>query len=468
MAKESRMRSKLVLALFGLLLLSTVISSTLQLVNSADNPQTGKGSDSLQNPAKKVIGSPAPMLMGDIPRPLVYRMNVDGAIGAVTDDRIGDAIEKAEDNNAQLLVIMMDTPGGFTKPTWSIIKKILNSPVPVCVYIGPSGARAGSAGVYITYASHFAAMAYSTNIGAAHPVGGQGEKIDSIMNEKVTNDAVAQIKACAEKRHRNATWAENAVRNSVSITDHEALDSNVIDIRARDYNDLLAQIDGRETEVPAGKRVMKVAGAETRDIPVTFIQKLLEIITQPDIAFILFSIGGLGIVLELYNPGSIFPGIIGAICLILAFYAFQALPINYAGVALILLAIVLFIVEIKVVSHGLLTAGGIVSLVLGGMMLVNDSDPNLRVSGTILTTIAVLVGGTLILVMWLALKARNRKVVTGEDALVGKVGEIHKDHYVFVEGALWKFICDQPLEVGDQVEVIQTDKLTLKVKKVTL
>ncbi len=461
------MRSKLLLALFGLLLLSTLISTTLRLIVSAETNPAAKAADSLLATGKSVLPPATPTLMGDIPRPLVYRMNVDGAIGAVTDDRIGDAIKKAEDNNAQLLVIIMDTPGGFTKPTWSIIKKILNSPVPVCVYIAPSGARAGSAGVYITYASHFAAMAYSTNIGAAHPVGGQGEKIDSIMNEKVTNDAVAQIKACAEKRNRNGVWAENAVRQSVSITDHEALDSNVIDIRAKDFDDLLAQIDGRTTEVPAGKRAMHLAGAETRDIPRTFIQKLLEIITQPDIAFILFSIGGLGIVLELYNPGSIFPGIIGAICLILAFYSFQALPINYAGAALILLAIILFIVEIKVVSHGLLTAGGIVALVLGGMLLVNDSDPNLRVSGSILFTIAVLVGGTLILVMWMALKARNRKVVTGESAIVGKRGEVHKDHYVHVDGALWKFISDQPVEVGDQVEVVAFDKLTLKVKKIS-
>lgn len=459
------MRSKLILALFGLLLLSIFISSTLRLIASADTTKTAKVTDSLLAPAKKVIGSPAPTLIGDIPRPLVYRMNVEGAIGAITDDRIGDAISKAEDNNAQLLVIIMDTPGGFTKPTWSIIKKILNSPVPICVYIAPSGARAGSAGVYITYAAHFAAMAYSTNIGAAHPVGGQGEKVDSIMNEKITNDAVAQIKACAEKRHRNAKWAENAVRESVSITDHEALDSNVIDIRAENYDDLLRQLDGRETDVPAGKRKLTLAGAETRDINRTFIQKLLEIITQPDIAFILFSIGGLGIVLELYNPGAIFPGIIGAICLILAFYSFQALPINYAGVALILLAIVLFIVEIKVVSHGLLTVGGIVSLVLGGMLLVNTSDPNLRVSWNILITIAGLIGVTLIWVMWLALKARNRRVVTGESALVGKHGEVRKDKYVYVEGALWKFVSDQPLEVGDQVEVVDTDKLSLKVKK---
>jgi membrane-bound serine protease (ClpP class) len=458
------MRSKLLLALFGLLLLSTIVSSVFRLVVMAeDKPHL---TDSTSILSKNVLGTPPSAPMANMPRPLIYRMHVDGAIGALTDDRIGDAIEKCDKDSAQLLVVIMDTPGGFTKPTWSITKKILNSPVPVCVYIAPSGARAGSAGVYITYSSHFAAMAYSTNIGAAHPVGGQGEKIDSIMNEKVTNDAVAQIKALAEKRHRNGVWAEAAVRQSVSITDHEALDSNVIDIRAKDYEDLLAQIEGRETEVPAGKRKMALAGAETRDIDLTFIQKLLEIITQPDIAFILFSIGGLGIVLELYNPGSIFPGIIGAICLILAFYSFQTLPINYAGVALILLAIVLFIVEIKVVSHGLLTAGGILALILGGMLLVDDADPSMHVSWSILITIAVLLGGTLIFVMMMALKASRRRVVTGEPALIGKIGVVKQDQYVYVEGALWKYISDESLSVSDRVEVVETDQLTLKVKRV--
>jgi membrane-bound serine protease (ClpP class) len=458
------MRSKVLLALFGLLLLSMVISSTLRLVAIADTPRIN--ADSTKG-LPNIVGTPPAAPMANMPKPIIYRMKIDGAIGAVTDDRISDALDKCERDSAQLLVIILDTPGGFTRPTWSITKKILNSATPVCVYIAPSGARAGSAGVYITYSSHFAAMAFSTNIGAAHPVGGQGEKIDSIMNEKVTNDAAAQIKAFAEKRHRNATWAEAAVRQSVSITDHEALDSNVIDIRARDYDDLISQIDGRETEVPAGNRKMALAGAETRDIELTFIQKLLEIITQPDVAFILFSIGGLGIVIELYNPGSIFPGIIGAICLILAFYSFQTLPINYAGVALILLAIVLFIVEIKVVSHGLLTAGGILALILGGMLLVDDADPSLHVSWSILITIALLMGSTLIFVMLMALKASRRKVVTGELALIGKIGTVHKDQYVYVEGALWKYRSDESLGVDDRVEVVETDQLTLKVKRIT-
>ena len=356
------MRQKLILTLFGLLLTGLIVTSTFRIIAFAQ-PQGGALDSAAQ--VVKRISEHAPQSVTSEPgNKLVLRMYIEGAIGAVTDDRIADAIEQAEEDGAELLIIYLDTPGGFTKPTWAITKRILNSPVPVCIYIAPSGARAGSAGVYMTYAAHFAAMAYSTNIGAAHPVSGDGQKIDSVMNEKITNDAAAQIKAFADKRHRNAKWAEQAVRQSVSITDKEALDSNVIDIRAEDYDDLLKQLNGRKTEVPAGEKILNLLGARTKDVKHTFVQKLLEIITSPDVAFILFSIGGLGIVLELYNPGAILPGVVGAICLILAFYSFQTLPINYAGVLLIILAIILFIAEVKVVSHGLLTVGGVVALIL--------------------------------------------------------------------------------------------------------
>jgi len=406
------------------------------------------------------IKLPSPILS-----PLVYTITIAGAIGTVTDDRIAEAIETTEDNGAQLLVIFLDTPGGFTKPTWSICKKILNANVPVCVYIAPSGARAGSAGVYMTYAAHFAAMAPSTNIGAAHPVSGGGEKIDSVMNEKITNDAVAQIRAAAQKRGRNAEWAENAVRKSVSITDQEALELNVIDIRAENLKDLLNQIDGRETDVPAGKKIVKVAGARTKEIKTSFIHKFLNIITQPDIALILFSIGGLGIVLELYNPGAILPGVVGAISLILAFYAFQTLPINYAGLALILLAMLLFIAEIKIISHGLLTVGGIISFFLGGMMLVDTVDPALKISMSVLITVVVCFGLAVILAGWLVLKASRRQPFVGQEGMVGKIAEVRPNGFVYVDGALWKAISDDELEVGSNVKIVSVDKLTLKVKR---
>ncbi|MFZ5980592.1 MAG: NfeD family protein [Candidatus Zixiibacteriota bacterium] len=448
------MRKKILLIFFGSMLLMSIVSLSLRTALAIEN-------DSLQTDTivpETNVSSAA--------RPLVYYMVIDGAIGTVTDDRIDEAIELAEGNGAELLIIMLDTPGGFTKPTWSICKKILNSYVPVCVYISPAGARAGSAGVYITYASHFAAMAPSTNIGAAHPVGGGGEQIDSVMNEKVTNDAVAQIRAAAEKRGRNAEWGEKAVRQSVSITNNEALEKNVIDIIARDMDDLLAQIDGRTTEIPEGEKIMKVKDARVEQIKTTFKQRVLEVITSPDIAFILFSIGGLGIVIELYNPGAIFPGVIGAISLILAFYSFQTLPINYAGMALIILALILFIAEVKIVSHGLLTVGGLISFVLGGLMLVDAVDPGMKISLSLLITMAIVVALTLTVIVWLVVRASKRKVFTGEEGLVGKTADVRKDNFIYVDGALWKIECEEPLEVGNKVEIVGMNNLKLKVRKI--
>ncbi|MFH1374309.1 MAG: nodulation protein NfeD [bacterium] len=396
---------------------------------------------------------------------LVYTMIIDGAIGTVTDDRIAEAIETAEDDGAGLLVIFLDTPGGFTKPTWSICKNILNSHVPVCIYIAPSGARAGSAGVYMTYAAHFAAMAPSTNIGAAHPVSGAGEEIDSVMNEKITNDAVAQIKAAAEKRGRNAEWAERAVRESVSITDNEALELKVIDLRAKNLSELLEKLDGREVDLPYGKTKMLLKHNRTKEIKITFIQRVLQIITQPDIALILFSIGGLGIVLELYNPGSIFPGVVGAISLILAFYSFQTLPINYAGLALIVLAIILFIAEIKIVSHGMLTVGGVISFFLGGMMLVDTADPALGISISLLITMTVVFSLVLLLVIWLVAKAARNRPAIGQEGMIGKMAEVRPNGFVYVDGALWKAVSGEELEVGSTVEIVSVDSLLLKVRK---
>ncbi len=401
-------------------------------------------------------------------RPLVYVIDIEDAIGAVTDERIEAVIEEASDNNAELLVIILDTPGGFTKPTWSICKNILNSPVPVCTYIAPSGARAGSAGVYITYSSHFAAMAPSTNIGAAHPVSGSGEEIDSLMNEKITNDAVAQIRAAAEKRGRNAEWAEEAVRQSVSITDNEALEMNVIDFRAENLDDLFDQIDGKEVELPAGRKTIRVKNAQTRHVEMSLVHKILTIITSPDVVLILFSIGGLGIVLELYNPGAILPGVVGAISLILAFYASQTLPINYAGLALILLSIILFIAEVKVVSHGLLTIGGLISFFLGGLMLIDTVDPGLRVSMSVLITVSLVVTICAGTAAWLVIRAHKRQVFTGSEGMVGKTAEARKQGFVYVDGALWKARTadgSEP-EPGTTVEIVAVDKLTLTVKKI--
>jgi membrane-bound serine protease (ClpP class) len=444
-----RLKQKLLLTLFTFFLLAPILSFSIRTALAEDSI-----SDTIDSTAYDFKS-----------RPLVFELVIDGAIGTVTDDRIKGAIEDARAEGAVLIVITLDTPGGFTKPTWSICKSFLNSPIPICVYIAPSGARAGSAGVYMTYAAHFAAMAPSTNIGAAHPVSGDGKEIDSVMNEKITNDAVAQIKAAAEKRGRNAEWAEKAVRESVSITDREALEMNVIDFRAETIDSLLAVLDGREVDLPQGKTTLHLKNARVKQVEKSFVWTILEIITDPEIAFILFSMGGLGIVLELYNPGAIFPGVVGAISLILAFYAFQTLPINYAGVALIVLGIILFIAEVKVISHGILTIGGLVSIFFGGLMLVDTVDPDLRISKSFLFTVVIAIGIVVGLVGWLVVRAAKNKPFIGREGLVGKHAEVRTNGQVYVDGALWKAECDTPLAQGDKVEIVAVDSLTLKVKK---
>ena len=397
---------------------------------------------------------------------LVLTLSIDGAIGTVTNLLIEQAIEDAVDSSAELLVIYLNTPGGFTNATWDICMNILNADVPVCMYIAPRGAKAGSAGVYMTYASHIAAMAPSTNIGAAHPVSGDGKEIDSVMNEKITNDAVAQIKAAAENRGRNVDWAEKAVRESVSIPDKEALELNVVDFRAEDIDDLLSQLDQKEIKLPKETKVLQLKTYRVVDQEISFIYIILGIITDPNVAFILFSLGSLGLVLELYNPGSILPGVVGAICIILALFAFQTLPINYAGLALIILAIILFIAEIKVVSHGFLTIGGVISLFFGGLMLIDTVDPTLQISKSVLITVVLCVGVIAALAAYLVIKAQGRKPFSGGEGMVGKIAEVRTHDMVYVEGALWRAEFTDDVKKGDKVEVIGMDKLTLKVKKI--
>jgi len=416
----------------------------------------------LDSAAADTAGQASPQ---PVSRSLVYTMSIEGAIGATTAERIEEAVQIAEDNGAELLVIFLDTPGGFSNATWGINKTILNSEVPVCVYIAPLGATAGSAGVYITYSAHFAAMAPTANIGAAHPVGAGGEKIDSVMSEKITNDAAAKMRSMAAKWGRNAEWGERAVRESVSITAQEALDSNVVDIIAPDMDDLLRQIDGQETDLPYGKKIMSLSRVKIEEINPTFSQKVFQILTTPEIVLLLFSIGGLGIVLELYHPGAIFPGVVGAICLILAFYGMQTLPINVAGLALIILAIGLWVAEIKVISGGLLFVGGLISFFLGGLMLVDTVDPSLKMSLSFLIIFTLIMAALFGLVIWLVIKAHKRTVAIGGEGMAGKIAIVKNRDMVYVDGALWKAECDQELVPGEKVEIVLVDKLLLKVKK---
>ncbi len=444
-------KNYLKLILFAFLLVAPVISFTIH---------TAIASDSVESVTEDTVN------YNDLPKSLVYHVIIEGAIGTVTNDRIKEAIELAEDEEAELLLITLNTPGGFSKSTRDICSNILNSDIPVCVYIYPSGAHAGSAGVYITYSAHFAAMSHSTNIGSAHPVSGDGKEIDSVMNEKVTNDAVAQIKSYAEKHNRNIEWAEKAVRESVNITDKEALELNVIEFRAATIDDLLLQLDGKETETASGKKTMALKKTTIETIDRTFVQTLLEIITDPNIVFILFSIGMLGITIELYNPGAILPGVVGAISLILALYSFQTLPINYAGVAFIILAAILFIAEVKVVSHGLLTIGGLISLFFGGLMLVDTVDPNLQVSMSVLISVVAFVGVLVIIALFLIIKDRKNKPFIGNEGMTGEIAEVKSNGMVYVNGALWKAESEDEINPGDKVKIVAVDKLLLKVKKI--
>ena len=303
---------------------------------------------------------------------------IDGPITPVTAKYIGDALGRAERDGAECLIIQMDTPGGLMQSTLSIDKDLLADKVPVVVYVAPRGGRAASAGVFISYAAHFVAMAPSTNIGSAHPVTMAGKDTSTVMLEKVTNDAVAHIKGLAENRGRNKVWAEAAVRESVNITEKEALEMGVINFIASDLEELLDQLDGEEVRLKDDDVVLRTDRAEVRRYPMNWRYKILDKISDPNIAYLLMLAGIMGIFFELRSPGAIFPGAIGGISLILAFFALQVLPINAAGILLILLSIVFFILEIHVISFGLLTIGGIVSMTLGSLMLFRSAE--LRVS----------------------------------------------------------------------------------------
>jgi len=393
-------------------------------------------------------------------------IRAEGVINPVMAEFISKSIDEAVKERANLLVIELDTPGGLDTSMRTIVKKILTSEVPVVVYVYPSGARAASAGVFITMAAHIAAMAPGTNIGAAHPVG-LGEKIDETMAEKVVNDAAAYIKSLAQKRGRNSKWAEKAVRKSVSITEKEALKLHVIDVVASDLPALLSTIDQRVVETSAGKQVIKTQGVQIRYKEMSFRQKILDLISNPNIAYILMLLGFYGIFFELTNPGAIFPGVFGAIALILAFYSFQTLPVNYAGLLLILLAIILFILEIKIVSHGVLTIGGVISMIIGSLMLFESTQPFFRLSLKVILPTVIITTLFFTLTITLAIRAHRRKPVTGAEGLVGLQGEartdIHEDGTVFVHGEIWSAWSDEPIKAGEKIIVDKVEGLKLKV-----
>jgi membrane-bound serine protease (ClpP class) len=398
----------------------------------------------------------------------VMVINAEGVVNPVMAEFIAKSIDSASGKNANALVIELDTPGGLDTSMRSIVKKIISSDVPVVVYVSPSGARAASAGVFITLAAHIAAMAPGTNIGAAHPVG-MGGTMDKTMSEKAENDAAAYIRSIAEKRHRNVEWAEKAVRESVSVTDKEALKLNIIDIVAPNLKTLLDSIDGKEVEVPSGKLKLHTRDAKIIRKEPGMRDKILDLISDPNVAYLLMLLGFYGIFFELTNPGAIFPGVLGALSLILALYSFQTLPVNYAGVLLIVLAIVLFILEIKVTSYGMLTLGGLISMTIGSIMLFDSPLPFFQLSLKVILPAVIITTLFFSLTVYLIIKAARRKPVTGTEGLVGLQGraktEIFKDGQVFVHGEIWRAWSDEPIQAGETVTVEKVEDLKLKVRR---
>jgi membrane-bound serine protease (ClpP class) len=401
---------------------------------------------------------------------VVTYMKIESAIGPVTTREIKNGIQRSGKMGAAAFVIELNTPGGQMESTWDIIQEILASNVPVVVYVYPPGSRAASAGVFITYAAHVAAMAPQTNIGSAHPVGAGGANIDSTLNEKITNDAVAKIKTLAAKRGRNAQWAEDAVRKSVSITEFEAKDQNVVDFVADDLDDLLTQIDGKKVDLVSGPVVIESRGARTEELSIGFADEVLGIIADPNIAYILMAIGMLGLYFEFANPGAVLPGVIGGISLILALFSFQALPIRFAGVLFIILAMILFLLEVKISSHGVLGGGGVLSLFFGSLMLVNDTEfPYKGISLSVIIPTVIVFTVFFFLAAYLALRTHRRKVTTGEPGLLNEVGLARtavgpNGGQIFVHGEIWNAISDTPIEAGKKVRIREIHGMQMKVE----
>src|SRR3989338_851739 len=422
-------------------------------------------------------------------------------ISPVTQQYIEDAVNRSETDGSVCLVLLLDTPGGLLESTRAIVKRLMNAKVPVVVYVAPSGSRAGSAGVFITLAAHVAAMAPSTNIGAAHPVtvGGGGpvkklikrirrdvegtskkkdrdaeeeiveeESLDP-MSQKIINDTVAWVTTIAKARGRNEEWAKRAVTESVSVTETEAVKERIVDLIAADLPDLLTQIDGRRVTVTGVDVELRTAGTEIVRVPMSKRQEFLAIITNPNIAYLLMLLGTLGLIFEFTHPGIGFPGIAGLICLLLALYAFQTLPVSYAAIALIVLGIGLLIAEIKIVSHGLLAVGGVISLTRVSLMLFQSPYPELDVSLSVIIPTVATLSAIILFILQRALRAQAARVPTGAQGLVGEIGvasaKLDPEGTVFVHGELWNASSRRPIAKGEKVRVIQVDGLHLLVDK---
>ncbi|HOJ52371.1 MAG TPA: nodulation protein NfeD [Syntrophales bacterium] len=411
-------------------------------------------------------------ILGASERPVFNVISVNGAITPPVAEYILQNIKEAEREKVSGLIILLDTPGGLDASMRDIAKGILNAPLPVVVYVHPAGARAASAGVIITIAAHVAAMTPGTNIGAAHPVAlGFGGGGDKTMKQKLENDAAAYVRGIAKKRHRSEEWVERAVRTSESITAEEAQKKGVVDFVAVDLPDLLKKMDGMKVVVGETKHVIKTTDALIQEKKMGARQRILSVISDPNIAYILLLLGLAGLYFEFSHPGIILPGVVGAISLILAFFALQTLPLNYAGILLILLAIALFIAEMKVISHGILTVGGVVSLAIGSLILFDSPDPALRVSLDVMIPFLLVITLFFVGVIVLVVKAQVRKKQTGKEGMIGLKGVVMDDFAregkVFVHGEYWNATSAKPLKKGAHVRVVGIDGLKLRVEEVS-
>ncbi len=399
----------------------------------------------------------------------VYEITVQGVISPPVASFIADSLKKAGDARAGALLILLDTPGGLDTAMREIVKAIMDAPLPVIVYVYPSGARAASAGTIILIAAQVAAMAPGTNVGAAHPVNVGAGKMDKEMMAKVVQDAQAYARSLAAKRGRNVEWAAKAVRESVSVTAHEALDARVIDVVADNVGDLLTKVNGRVVDVGSRKVTLETKGARVVDLEMPFKYRLLSYISDPSVAYLLMMIGFYGILFEIYSPGTIFPGVLGGISLILALYAFQTIPISYAGLSLILLGVIFFVVELKVASHGLLGIAGVISIVIGSVMLIDLPESWLSISWQSIATVAVVSIIFFLGVLSYAVKAQLSKVKTGREGMVGEIGVARSDlapfGKVFLHGELWDARSEAPVQAGERVVVTAVEGMMVRVKK---
>ncbi|MGN6735645.1 MAG: NfeD family protein [Candidatus Binatia bacterium] len=407
----------------------------------------------------------------DAAAPHVDLISIDGTINPAVDDFIRESIGRAKAGGAKALIIELDTPGGLLNSTRTIVKEMLGAEVPLIVYVAPSGAGAGSAGVFITMAAHIAAMAPGTKIGAAHPVAGAGQEVKGVMGEKIENFTASFSESIAQKRGRNTEWAIQAVRKSVAITEKEALKKNVIDIVARDVDDLLRQANGRKVDINGKDVVLSVKDARVVRHEMSLKQRVLNTIADPNIAYILMMAGFLGLYMEFAHPGVFFPGIAGAICLLLAFASIQVLPINYTGLALILLGVGLLVGEAFFPNFGVLGIGGIVSLALGSLLLFYTPSSVFGVDRSIVFTAVGTVGSFVLAISYLVFRSQKATPAVGKEGLIGQIGEVRgklaPSGRIFVHGENWSAQADGPIDVGEKVRVVGYDGMQLKVRRLS-